>query len=170
MSTPADPTVPAGPPTRVRHGVVGLMVALAMVTYLDRACISKLAPDISRDLSLSKEQMSWVFSSFALAYAFFEVPTAWWADRAGTRGVLTRIVLWWSALTMLTAAAFSYASMLAVRFLFGAGEAGAWPCVARTFSKWIPPGQRGRVQGVFFAGAHLAGGLAPIIAFELNKQ
>lgn len=144
------------------------MIALAMVTYLDRACIGKLAPDISRDLSLSKEQMSVVFSSFALAYAIFEVPTAWWADRQGTRGVLTRIVLWWSALTMLTAGAFNYASMVVIRFLFGAGEAGAWPCVARTFSKWIPPLERGRVQGVFFAGAHLAGGLTPIIAATLN--
>lgn len=168
------PTAPASfsnssdRPTRVRYSVVGLMIALAMVTYLDRACIGKLAPDISRELQLSKEQMSVVFSSFALAYALFEVPTAWWADRRGTRGVLTRIVLWWSALTMMTAGAFNYASMVAIRFLFGAGEAGAWPCVARTFSKWIPPLQRGRVQGIFFAGAHLAGGLTPIIAATLN--
>ena len=163
---------PASPapvqPSRVRYGVVGLMVSLAMVTYLDRACIGKLAPDISRDLALSKEQMSVVFSAFALAYALFEVPTAWWADRRGTRGVLTRIVLWWSALTMLTAAAFNFVSLVAIRFLFGAGEAGAWPCVARTFSKWIPPVQRGRVQGIFFAGAHLAGGLTPLLAALLN--
>ena len=152
----------------MRYGVVGLMISLAMVTYLDRACVGKLAPDISRDLALSKDQMSWVFSAFALAYALFEVPTAWWADRRGTRGVLTRIVLWWSGLTMLTAAAFNFTSMVAIRFLFGAGEAGAWPCVARTFSKWIPPQQRGRVQGIFFAGAHLAGGLTPMIAAALN--
>lgn len=137
------------------------MISLAMVTYFDRACIGKLAPDISRALSLSKEQMSVVFSAFALAYALFEVPTAWWADRQGTRGVLTRIVLWWSALTMATSAAFSYISLVAIRFLFGAGEAGAWPCVARTFSRWIPPLQRGRVQGYFFAGAHLAGDSRP---------
>ena len=145
------------------------MMSLAMVTYLDRACIGKLAPDISRDLALSKEQMSVVFSSFALAYALFEVPTAWWADRQGTRSVFTRIVLWWSALTMMTSMAFNYVSMVVIRFLFGAGEAGAWPCVARTFSKWIPPLQRGRVQGIFFAGAHLAGGLTPIVAALLNN-
>ncbi len=144
------------------------MIALAMVTYLDRACIAKLAPDIMRDLALSKEQMSWVFSAFGIAYALFEVPTAWWADRRGTRRVLTRIVLWWSAFTMATAAAFSYTSMLAARFLFGAGEAGAWPCVGRTFSRWIPLAQRGRVQGIFFAGAHLAGGLTPAVASALS--
>ena len=149
-------------PTRVRYRVVALTVALAMVTYLDRVCISKLAPDIMRDLNLSKIQMGYVFSSFTLAYAFFEIPTAWWADREGTRRVLTRIVIWWSSFTIATAAAYNYATLLLVRFLFGAGEAGAWPCVARTFSRWIPARERGTIQGIFFAGAHLAGGLTPL--------
>jgi ACS family glucarate transporter-like MFS transporter len=139
-----------------------------MVTYLDRACIATLAPQIMSDLSLSKAQMSWVYSSFALAYALFEIPTAWWADRCGTRRVLTRIVGWWSAFTMATAMAFNFASLVVVRFLFGIGEAGAWPCVARTFSKWIPLTERGRVQGIFFSGAHLAGGLTPMLALTLS--
>ena len=103
-----------------------MAVLLAMITYLDRACIAKLAPDIMRDLSLSKDQMSYIYSSFAISYAIFEIPTAAWADRVGTRTVLVRIVAWWSSFTMLTAASFNYASMMVVRFLFGVGEAGAW--------------------------------------------
>jgi len=159
--------VSAARPTHVRYKVVGLAVLLAMVTYLDRVCISKLAPDIMRDLSLSKVQMSWVFTAFALAYAIFEIPTAWWADRQGTRRVLTRIVVWWSSFTIATAAAFNYASLLVLRFLFGAGEAGAWPCVAKTFSRWIPRRERGTIQGIFFVGAHLAGGLTPLLVVAL---
>jgi MFS family permease len=147
--------------TRVRYRVVAAAVALAGVTYLDRVCVGVLAPSIMADLRITPVQMSFVFSAFTAAYALFEMPTAWWADRIGSRRVLTRIVLWWSAFTMLTAAATSYAVMLAVRFLFGAGEAGAWPNAARVFSRWIPLRERGRVQGVFFAGAHLAGGLTP---------
>jgi MFS family permease len=154
-------------PTRVRYRVVGLAVLLAMITYLDRVCISKLAPDIMRDLHLSKVQMGYVFSSFALAYALFEIPTAWWADRIGTRTILARIVIWWSAFTIATAGAFNYGSLLLTRFLFGAGEAGAWPCVARTFSRWIPRRERGTIQGAFFAGAHLAGGLTPLLVVAL---
>jgi MFS family permease len=149
--------------TRVRYKVVGMAVLLAMVTYLDRVCISKIAPNIMAEMSLSKVQMGYVFSAFALAYAIFEIPTAWWADRLGTRKVLTRIVVWWSGFTIATAAAFNYTSLLIVRFLFGAGEAGAWPSVARTFSRWIPLRERGRIQGVFFAGAHLSGGLTPLL-------
>jgi ACS family glucarate transporter-like MFS transporter len=153
--------------TRVRHHVVALVTTLAMVTYVDRVCISKLAPDIMRDLGLSTVEMGYVFSAFALAYALFEIPTAAWADRRGTRPVLTRIVLWWSAFTVLTGAAINYASMLVLRFLFGAGEAGAWPCAARALSRWIPTRERGTVQGVFFAGAHLVGGLTPIVIVAL---
>ena len=144
-----------------RYRVVAALVALAGVTYLDRVCVGVLAPSIMADLRITPIQMSFVFSAFTAAYALFEMPTAWWGDQVGGRRVLTRIVLWWSAFTMLTAAATSYAMMLVVRFLFGAGEAGAWPNAARVFSRWIPLRERGRVQGVFFAGAHLAGGLTP---------
>ena len=126
---------PAGAPTRGRYVVVGFMVTLAMVTYLDRASIGALAHLIRRDLGLSLDEMGEVFSAFALAYALFEIPTAWWADRRGTRSILVRIVTWWSVFTMATAGAFNYLSMLIVRFLFGMGEAGAWPCVARVFSR-----------------------------------
>jgi MFS transporter, ACS family, glucarate transporter len=152
---------------RVRYRVVGLTVLLAMVTYFDRSCISVLTPQIRADLSISETQMSYVFSAFAVAYAAFEIPTACWADRIGTRSVLTRIVLWWSGFTVSTGGAFNYLSLLIVRFLFGMGEAGAWPSATRTFSRWIPQRERGTVQGIFFTGAHLAGGLTPLLVMTI---
>ena len=169
MSRPLDAAEVAERPSRTRYGVVALLVALAMVTYLDRACIGTLAPWISADLGLSKDQMGWVFSAFALAYAAFEIPTASWADRRGTRLVLTRIVIWWSSFTIATAAAVGHGSLLVIRFLFGIGEAGAWPTAARSFSRWIPSRERGTVQGIFFAGAHLAGGLTPPLVLLLMQ-
>jgi ACS family glucarate transporter-like MFS transporter len=155
--------MPSPTTTRARYRVVALATGLAMVTYLDRTAIGTLAPQIRRDLGLSAVEMGWVFTAFQLAYGLFEIPTGRWADRIGTRAVLARIVIWWSVMTMATAAAFSYVVMLAVRFLFGAGEAGAWPCVARTFSRWIPRHERGRVQGIFFCGAHMVAGLTPAL-------
>jgi sugar phosphate permease len=163
MSLAVDTSSAVARPTRVRYLVVALTILLGMVTYLDRVCISTLEPQIRRDLSLSKMQMSYVFSAFALSYALFGIPAAAWADRVGTRTVLTRIVLWWSAFTMATAAGMNQASMMVIRFLFGAGEAGAWPAVARTFSRWIPYRERGTIQGLFFVGAHVAGGLTPLL-------
>jgi len=153
--------------SRVRYRVVALAILLAAVTYLDRVCISRLAGQIMGDLSLSEHQMNFVFAAFALAYALFEIPTARWADRHGTRKVLTRIVAWWSAFTIATAGAFSYGSLLVTRFLFGMGEAGAWPCVTSTFARWIPARERGTVQGIFFTGAHISGGLTPMLVTVL---
>jgi MFS family permease len=154
---------PAG--SRTRYRVLAFTVALAGITYLDRVCIAQTAQDMMRELSLSKEQMGFVFSAFTIAYAIFEMPTGAWGDRIGTRRVLTRIVVWWSSFTIATAAAFNYASLLVVRFLFGMGEAGAFPNVSRTFSRWFPVTERGTAQGIFFAGAHLGGGLTlPLVS------
>jgi MFS family permease len=112
---------------------VALVVLLGMITYVDRACISTLAPRIMADFSLSKVQMGLVFSSFALAYAGFGVPMARLLDRHGARTVLTWSVTWWSAFMIGTGAALGYGTLLVTRFLFGMGEAGAWPGMARTF-------------------------------------
>src|SRR5436305_2974781 len=154
-------------PTRTRYGAAGLLMLLAAITYLDRVCISVLAPDMARDLSLSKIQMSWVFSAFAIAYAGFEIVTAWWGERIGRRRILTRIVVWWSCFTISTGLAWSFPSLVVIRFLFGAGEAGAWPNAALAFSRWTPLRERGRMQGFFFAGAHLSGGLTPLLVAAL---
>jgi len=153
--------------TRVRYKVLAMTMALGAITYLDRVTISVTRPYVARDLNLSATQMGYVFSAFYLAYALFEIPTGWWGDRVGTRRVLTRIVCWWSAFTVLTGVSFNYSSLLVVRFLFGSGEAGAWPNVARTFSRWFPRRERGTVQGTFFMGAHLAGGLTPMLVTAL---
>src|ERR1700755_2622507 len=135
----------------VRNRVVAFTMALAAVTYLDRVCISILAPKISAELGLSGIEMGYVFSAFAIAYAAFGVPAARWADRDGARRVLSRVVLWWSVFTMATALAWNFLSMITIRFLFGVGEAVAWPSVARVYSRWIPASERGRIQGIFFA-------------------
>src|SRR5262245_28221646 len=152
------------PASRVRGRVLAFAFLLAVVTYLDRICISAAAPYIMRDLHLTVLQMSVVFSAFALAYSLFEIPSGWLGDVVGPRRVLARIVVWWSAFTMLTAAARGYQSLVTIRFLFGAGEAGAFPNIARSFSRWFPRGERGRANGVMFLGSRVGGMLSAPIA------
>jgi sugar phosphate permease len=158
------------PRSRVRYRVLAFAFALAVVTYLDRVCISAAAPFIMADLHLTMLQMSLVFSAFTLAYSLFEVPSGWRGDVAGARRVLTRIVLWWSAFTMLTGAAWSLRSLVAIRFLFGAGEAGAFPNIQRAFSRWFPARERGRANGVLFLGSRVGGALAPALAMLLIQR
>lgn len=151
----------SGPPGRVRHLVLAGFAALSAITYFDRACIAQAAKPIASELALSDWQMSWVFSAFTLAYALFEIPAGRLGDVWGPRRVLIRVVLWWSAFTCLTGVSWSFASLLLVRFAFGAGEAGAFPNIARALTGWYPPEQRGRVQGVIWTTSRVGGALAP---------
>ena len=155
------------PASRVRIGVLAFAFLLAAITYLDRICISAAAPFIMEDLHLTVLQMGAVFSAFTLAYSLFEIPSGWLGDVRGPRRVLTRIVLWWSAFTMLTAAARGFPSLVAIRFLFGAGEAGAFPNIARSFSRWFPVRERGRANGVMFLGSRVGGMLSAPIALVI---
>ncbi len=144
-----------------RSGVLALGFSMAVITYLDRVCISAAAPDMRADLGLSAIQMSYVFSIFALAYAIFEIPGGWLGDRIGQRKVLTRIVACWSLFTILTGAVNGLVLLLVVRFVFGAAEAGAFPNLSRALARWFPPNQRGRANGIMWMGARVGGSLAP---------
>ena len=157
-------------PSRVRYRVLRMAFFLAIVTYLDRVCISIATPFIMQDLGLSLVQMGTVFGAFTLAYSLFEVPSGWLGDVIGPRRVLTRIVLWWSAFTMLTGAAQGLRSLVAIRFLFGAGEAGAFPNAVRSFSQWFPSRERGMANGVLFFGSRLGGAITAPIALVLIQR
>src|ERR1051325_8247749 len=129
-------------PTHARYHTVAFGAALAFITYVDRVAISQAAPAIAGELRLSAIQMGYVFSAFGLAYALLEIPSGWLCDRIGPRKVLTRIVLWWSFFTAATGWAWNLPSLLLTRFLFGAGEAGCFPCLAKSFSSWLPADER----------------------------
>lgn len=163
--------MPAGAaPTRVRLGVLAFLCTLALLLYVDRVCIGQAEKSIREDLGLNKSQMSWVFMAFTLAYCLFEVPTGHWGDRHGSRAVITRIVVWWSAFTALTGAGLGLVSLVLIRFLFGAGEAGAYPNTARVVTRWFPPPERGRVRGAITTISFLGGAAAPILAAFLIEH
>lgn len=155
-------------PTRMRHVVLAVLCSLSVVNYLDRVCIAKSAPFIMTDLGLTKVEMGLVFSAFTLAYALFEVPGGWLGDMIGPRKVITRIVVWWSMFTTFTGVVNHLWSMIAVRFLFGAGEAGTYPNSSKIISRWMPRAERGSAQGLMWMCGRWGGAFAPgIVAYML---
>ncbi|MDB5449019.1 MAG: putative permease [Phenylobacterium sp.] len=162
----AQPALPVRP-TRVRHIVLWLTVAAYMITYMDRVVISIAAPSIQKEMGLSLITMGWVFGAFQLSYALFQIPGGWLGDRYGPRRVLTGIVVWWSAFTAATALTWSAGSLIVCRFLFGAGEAGAFPNATRSLSRWMLPSERGFAQGLTHAGARLGSALTPVLVVLL---
>ena len=153
----------AGAPSHARYGVVVFAIALAVIQYIDRVCISQEAPAITTDLRLSEDQMGYIFSAFTLAYALFEIPTGWLGDKIGARRVLLRVVLWWSFFTAATGWAWNHVSMIVTRFLFGAGEAGCFPNLTKAFSAWLPTRDRTRAQALMWMGARWGGASAPLL-------
>jgi len=150
-------------PTRTRYLTIAFAMLLAIITYIDRVCISQAAPLITQDLGLSKVQMAWAFSVFGWAYALFEIPGGWLADRLGPRRVLMRIVIWWSFFTAATGWAWNLTSLLVTRTLFGMGEAGCFPNLTRIFTMWLPQHERERAQANLWLAARWGGAFTPLL-------
>jgi ACS family glucarate transporter-like MFS transporter len=144
---------------------------LTVLLYIDRACISAAKEDITRDLDFDLTDFGWVMAMFTLGYALFQTPSGQLADVRGPRTIISTIVALWSALTALTGAAWNFVSMLVVRFLFGAGEAGAFPSLAKVVFNWFPVRERGIVQGINFSGSRLGAAFAlPLVAWMLTRM
>jgi MFS family permease len=156
---------------RGRYRILSLLCFLAMITYLDRVCFGTAAGDIAVDLKLPRETViKWASTAFALSYAFFEIPSGWIGDVFGPRKTLIRIVLVWSVCTAATGfvgwgttAAVGLGFLTAVRFLFGAGEAGAFPNITRALHNWFPSREWATAQGFIWMSGRIMGGLTPMI-------
>jgi sugar phosphate permease len=144
-----------------RWYVLFLISLMYLITYLDRVNISTAAPVISKELGFDKITMGVIFSAFVWSYALFQIPGGWLGDRFGPRGVLTTIVTYWSIMTAFTAAATGALSFTIIRFLFGIGEAGAFPVATRSMQLWYPRQERGLVQGVSHSASRLGAAIAP---------
>jgi ACS family glucarate transporter-like MFS transporter len=107
---------------------------------------------------------------FTIAYAVFGVPSGALGDRIGPRKVLTRIVLWWSLFTSATGMVTGFYPLLATRFLFGAGEAGAFPNASIAVSRWFPVEERGRAFGIWLMASQVGGAIAPLLVVPIQAH
>jgi ACS family glucarate transporter-like MFS transporter len=153
---------------KYRHGVLGLLILLFAITYLDRVCISVAGPRMQEDLRIGPSGWGWVTGMFGLAYGLFEIPTGALGDRIGARRVITRIVLWWSAFTSLTGMVSNFYLLLATRFCFGIGEAGAFPNASIVVSRWFPIRQRASISGVLLMASQIGGAIAPVLVVPIQ--
>ncbi len=176
----------------MRFGVLSLLCTLSLITYLDRFCFQGAKEDINRDLGLSDLQIELLNSAFMLGYLLFEAPSGWMGDTWGSRRVLTRIVLWWSAFMFLTGCVWpfvldsgvrlpffgatipllfdAFLLLLLIRFLFGCGEAGAYPNMSRVVGGWFPFRERGLAQGAIWTCARIGGAVAPFTVGRLTAN
>ena len=145
---------------RSRHMLVMGTFALSLLLYVDRSFIATARDGITTDLALSDTQFGWVLAMFSLGYALFQTPAGMLSDKVGPRKVLSVVVVFWSVFTAATGAAVNFVTLLIYRFLFGAGEAGAFPGISRAVYSWVPLKERGLVNGINFSGSRIGGAIA----------
>ncbi|MBC8470087.1 MAG: MFS transporter [Planctomycetes bacterium] len=146
--------------SRQRFVLISILFFHSVNTYMDRACIASAADFIMKDLSISKDMLGLILGIFAVGYALFQIPSGWIADRFGPRKALTIVVSVWSIFTAFTGAARNAIQMLILRFLFGVGEAGAFPGATQAFFRWLPVKERGLAHGINFSGSRLGAALS----------
>lgn len=152
-----------------RYKVLTLLFFLSIITYLDRVCISVAGPRMQEDLGITPERWGWVVGAFTLSYAIFEIPGGAMGDRIGARRVLTRIVVWWSVFTSLTGMVSNFFVLLFTRFMFGAGEAGAYPNSSSSISRWFPVAERARAHSFVWMASRIGGAVSPLLVVPIQR-
>jgi MFS family permease len=179
-------------PSNFRYVVLGLLCLLAMITYMDRAANGSAKAAIMAELNADlpegaekyrTEDFFIVLMAFQLAYALFEVPSGWLGDTQGPRKVLLRVVLWWTLFVFLTGFVgmsllpdgilgglyIGFLGLIVIQFLFGVGEAGAFPNISKALYNWFPANARGFAKSAIWMCARLMGGLTPFLWVVLTE-
>jgi ACS family glucarate transporter-like MFS transporter len=148
----------------IRYVLVLWLLALSAVAYLDRTNISVAGIQIGREFEISNVRLGWIFSAFLVGYAGFQIPAGLLARRIGPRRVLSIACIWWGIFTALTALVppkigGAVLLLFVVRFALGAGEATMYPATSQFVERWFPVVERGKANGIIFAGVGLGSGL-----------
>ena len=152
--------------SKIRFYLTFWLFIISSVAFLDRTNISIAGLQISKEYGMGNQQLGWVFSSFLIGYAIFQVPAGWLAARYGPRRVLTLSLVWWGVATGLTTIiptgiTHAVSLLVAIRFALGAGEAVMYPSANQYVARWIPVEERGLINGLIFAGVGAGSGLTP---------
>jgi MFS transporter, ACS family, glucarate transporter len=152
-----------------RYQVLAVLGIFSIITYLDRQSMAITGDAVTKDLGLTDTQFGWILFAFTVAYGAFDIPTGWLGDKFGPKKTLMRIVIVWSIFTMLTGFATSFLMLFIIRFLFGAGESGAYPNATVAISRWFPASERGRAQSIVWMCSRMGGALAPLFILPIAK-
>ncbi len=152
--------------TNVRVRLVAMLFVISAIAFLDRTNISVAGVQMRQEYAIDQIHLGWIFSAFLIGYAAFQVPAGWLAARIGPRRLLTFALIWWGVFSVATAwvqpgGAHAIMLLILIRFGLGIGEAAVYPSGNQFVSRWVPAQERGRANGLIFAGVGAGSGLTP---------
>ena len=133
--------------------ILGVMVAINFLNYMDRYVGAAASPLIQKEFHLDDTQIGLLGSAFLLVYALAAIPFGYWADRGMRRTVIGAGVLVWSVATLFTGFSRNFAHLFTTRAVLGIGEAGYYPAGTSLLSDYFPKEQRGRVMSIWGVGS-----------------
>ena len=150
------------PQTHIRYWVLFLLFLVSTLGYADRVILSIAGAAVQKSLTISKVDLGYIFSAFAISYSVAQIPGGFLLDRFGAKLVFTFALVLWSLFTLLHGFAGFFAGgaavsfLFAMRFLVGLASAPAVPANARIVASWFPTSERGTSSAIFNAAQYFA--------------
>jgi MFS family permease len=159
------------PAAHFRRGwIYVLTLTLVTINYMDRSALGVVAQAIRTEFNLSPVQMGYLFSSFFWSYVIFLLPIGIMLDRYSTRTINSVGIAVWSLAMAATAGVWSFASLIGVRLVMGAGEATSIPSCGRIVREWMPAQERGVANAFWSAGSFLGPAIGAIVVAALTSN
>jgi len=128
--------------------IIPMLALMLIVNQIDRANIGFVKAELQTDAGISAAAFGLGAGLFFIGYALFEVPSNMMLKKFGARVWLTRIMITWGAVVVLTGFVSTPLHFYILRFLLGVAEAGFFPGVLFYFRQWVPNAWRGRATAM----------------------
>ena len=151
--------------------VLGVLVLVYIINFIDRQILSILAVDIKAHLHLTDSDLGFLGgAAFAVFYALFGIPLGRLADNWNRKKLLSIGLTLWSAMTALSGFARSQLSLSLARMGVGVGEATASPTAYSLISDYFPKRQRATALAIYSSGLYLGGGVSLLIGAKIAQS
>lgn len=130
------------PSDKGRSLVVLMLMAVLVISVLDKTIFAFAGPQIIDELKLSPEQFGFIGSAFFFLYSISGVLVGFLANRLPSRWILSGMSMVWMAAQIFTAISTSFYAMVASRMLLGAGCGPGTAVTQHACFKWYAPRDR----------------------------
>lgn len=142
--------------TRYSWLVVGLLVPVALLNYLDRQMLAAMKFSLMTDIPDIGSEANWgkILALFKWTYAFLSPIGGYLADRFSRRHVIAGSLVVWSAITWATGHASTYEQLLLTRAVMGISEAFYIPAALALIADYHLGATRSRAVGMHQMGIY----------------
>lgn len=144
-----------------RWWVALMLLAVTMISYIDRLALSVAAPVLKGEFGFSNEQYGRITLAFLLMYGMGQLLLGPFIDRLGSKRSLTLAVVWWSVASILHALGRGVWSFFGARAFLGITESVNFPGAFKVVAEWFPRAERSLAAGFITAGTGVGAIVAP---------